>query len=110
MACVYELGTKAYNKYICYVTLLRLIHSCFESMKSFFKAKYFNMKLIYTSNVALAFLLSNTIPIENSKMIRKDANILFEIASLSENSRLTSLVYMSLVLKLAISIYVMRVY
>jgi hypothetical protein len=65
------------------------------------------MKLMYTSDVAVVFSLSNAISIEITKMIWKGANILFEIPSLSENPRLTSLVYMSLVLKLVISIYVM---
>ncbi len=68
------------------------------------------MKFMYTSDVATAFLLSDAISKEIMKMIWKDVNSSFEIASLSENARLTLLVYMSLVLRITISLYIMSVF
>ncbi len=66
-------------------------------------------RFIHTCVVGLAILLSDAISIENllsfqiPKMIWKDGKFSFEIASLSKNTRLTLLVYMSLVLKVTIS-------
>jgi hypothetical protein len=65
---------------------------------------------MYTSNVATAFLLSDAISKEITNMIWKDVNFSFEIASISENARLTLLVYMSLVLRITVSLYIMSVF